>query len=277
MFDFLSTEKPDVIIDAAARVGGILANNDYPYPFLMENMLIQNSLIDSAVQLKIKNFIFLGSSCIYPKMAPQSLKEEHLLNGPLEPTNEWYAIAKITGVKATEAVRKQYGYNYVSLMPTNLYRPNDNFDLKTSHVLPAMLRKFHNAKAMEERTGVSEPVELWGSGKPKREFLHVDDLAEAVRFALETKLPENLYNVGFGSDLSIMNLALTIQHITEHKRDLIWDATKPDGMPRKWMDSSKLRKLGWVLKIDIESGIRQTYAWFLDHQDNHKEVKFQLN
>jgi GDP-L-fucose synthase len=273
VFDFLSSEKPDVIIDAAARVGGILANNDYPYPFLMENMLIQNNLIDSAVQLKIKNFIFLGSSCIYPKMAPQPLKEEHLLTGPLEPTNQWYAIAKITGVKATEAVRKQYGYNYVSLMPTNLYGPNDNFDLETSHVLPAMLRKFHDAKAMEERTGVSEPVVLWGSGTPKREFLHVDDLAEAIRFALENKLPENLYNVGFGADLSIKALAETIQEITDHKGGIIWDSTKPDGTPRKWMDSSRLRSLGWEPKIDLEEGVKKTYSWFLDNQDEFKEVK----
>ena len=265
---FLDQEKPEVIIDAAARVGGILANSNYPYQFLMENMQIQNNLIDSAVKLKIKNFIFLGSSCIYPKMAQQPLKEEYLLTAPLEPTNEWYAIAKISGVKATEAVRNQYGYNYVSLMPTNLYGPHDNFDLKTSHVLPAMLRKFHEAK-MEG----SLDVELWGSGTPQREFLHVDDLAEAVRFALENKLPDNLYNVGFGSDLTIKQLALTIQEITGHVGEIIWDSTKPDGTPRKWMDSSKLRKLGWGPKIDLDRGIMKTYAWFLDNATQFKEVK----
>lgn len=267
VYDFLSSERPDVIIDAAARVGGILANNNYPYQFLMENMLIQNNLIDNAVKLKIKNFIFLGSSCIYPKMAPQPLKEEYLLTDALEPTNEWYAIAKITGVKATEAIRRQYGYNYVSLMPTNLYGPNDNFDLETSHVLPAMLRKFHEAKIKG-----NGDVKLWGSGSPQREFLHVDDLARSVRFALEQELPENLYNVGYGSDLSIKELALTIQEIVGHKGNIIWDSSKPDGTPRKWMDSSKLRAVGWEPGMDLEMGIRKTYAWFLDHEKEIKEV-----
>jgi GDP-L-fucose synthase len=265
---FFETEKPEMVIDAAARVGGILANSAYPYQFLMENMQIQNNLISSAVDMKINNFIFLGSSCIYPKMAPQPLKEEYLLTAPLEPTNEWYAIAKISGVKATEAVRKQFGYNYVSLMPTNLYGSRDNFDLQTSHVLPAMLRKFHEAK-MEGNLD----VQLWGSGTPQREFLHVDDLAEAVRFALENKLPDNLYNVGFGSDLTIKQLALTIQEITGHTGEIIWDSTKPDGTPRKWMDSSKLRKLGWEPKIDLNKGIMKTYTWFLDNISQFKEVK----
>jgi GDP-L-fucose synthase len=266
--DFLLTEKPDVIIDAAARVGGILANNDYPYQFLMENMQIQNNLMATAVELRIKNFIFLGSSCIYPKMAQQPLKEEYLLTAPLEPTNEWYAIAKISGVKAIEAIRKQFGYNYVSLMPTNLYGSKDNFDLETSHVLPAMIRKFHEAKLEE-----NADVVLWGSGTPQREFLHVDDLAAAVRFALEQKLPDNLYNVGFGSDLSIEALAGIIQEIVGHKGNILWDATKPDGTPRKWMDSSKLRKLGWEPKIDLDKGIIKTYTWFLDNVTQFKEVK----
>lgn len=268
VLEFLSNEQPEVIIDAAARVGGILANSDYPYQFLMENMQIQNNLIDSAVKLKIENFIFLGSSCIYPKMAQQPLKEEYLLTAPLEPTNEWYAIAKISGVKATEAVRKQFGYNYVSLMPTNLYGSHDNFDLQTSHVLPAMLRKFHDAKLKG-----NADVDLWGSGTPQREFLHVDDLAAAVRFALEQKLPDNLYNVGFGSDLPIMQLAEIIQEIVGHKGNILWDATKPDGTPRKWMDSSKLRKLGWEPKIDLDNGIMKTYQWFLDNVNQFKEVK----
>lgn len=271
--DFFNEEKPDVIIDAAARVGGILANNDYPYTFLMENMQIQNNLIDAALRCDVQKFIFLGSSCIYPKFASQPLKEEYLLSDSLEPTNEWYAIAKISGVKACEAIRKQYGKDFVSLMPTNLYGPHDNFDLKTSHVLPAMIRKFHDAKTKEQRKGLSEPVELWGSGTPLREFLHVDDLAKAVIFALDNQLPEHLYNVGFGSDISIKDLALSIQNIVGHSGEIRWDSTKPDGTPRKWMDSSKLMNLGWKPAINLEDGIRSTYQWFLDNQEVFKEVK----
>ena len=201
-------------------------------------------------------------------MAPQPLKEEYLLTDVLEPTNEWYAIAKITGVKATEAVRKQYSLNYFSLMPTNLYGPFDNFDLKTSHVLPAMIRKFHEAKLDGHRS-----VELWGSGTPMREFLHVEDLAEAVRYALGNKLAANLYNVGFGKDISIKNLAETIQRIIGHEGTIEWDRSKPDGTPRKWMDSSKLRSLGWTPKIHLEEGIQSTYQWFLNHQTDFREVK----
>lgn len=266
--DFIAEEKPDVIIDAAARVGGILANDTYPYQFLMDNMLIQNNLINAAVKNDIQKFIFLGSSCIYPKLAPQPLKEEYLLTDALEPTNEWYAIAKISGVKACEAVRKQYDRDYVSLMPTNLYGPNDNFDLKTSHVLPAMIRKFHEAK----HNGNAD-VTLWGSGTPMREFLHVDDLASGVVYALENQLPEYLYNVGFGSDVTIKKLAETIQNIVGHQGRIVWDSTKPDGTPRKWMDSSKLRDLGWKPEIDLEMGIRKTYAWFLDNIEDFKEAK----
>ena len=239
---FLKEEKPRVIIDAAARVGGILANNDYPYQFIMENMQIQNNLIDAAQKLEIENFIFLGSSCIYPKLAEQPLKEEYLLTDSLEPTNEWYAIAKITGVKACEAIRKQFGKNYVSLMPTNLYGTHDNFDLKTSHVLPAMIRKFHEAK-----NNHNSPVTLWGSGTPMREFLFVDDLAEAVVFAVENKLPEYLYNVGTGIDLTIKELATTIQKVVGHEGELVWDSSKPDGTPRKLMDVSKMHALGLSL------------------------------
>ncbi|PTM04691.1 MAG: GDP-fucose synthetase [Bacteroidetes bacterium] len=266
--DFLSAEKPDVVIDAAARVGGILANNNFPYQFLLENMQIQNNLIAAAVDLKIKKFIFLGSSCIYPKLAPQPLLESHLLTGPLEESNEWYAIAKISGVKLIEAVRKQMGYDYVSLMPTNLYGPHDNFDLQTSHVLPAMIRKFHEAKENNHA-----PVELWGSGNPMREFLHVDDLAQAVNFALSQALPESLYNVGSGSDLSIKILAQTIQKIVGHQGVINWDDSKPDGTPRKWMDSSLLRDLGWEPQVDLEFGIANTYEWFKDNITNIKEVK----
>jgi GDP-L-fucose synthase len=271
--DFFKKESPEVVIDAAARVGGILANNEYPYQFLMENMQIQNNLIDTAFQAGIDKFIFLGSSCIYPKLAPQPLKEEYLLTGPLEPTNEWYAVAKITGVKACEAIRKQFGKDYISLMPTNLYGPFDNFDLKTSHVLPAMIRKFHDAKVKSEETSVTEPVEVWGSGTPMREFLHVEDLAEAVAFALENQFQDNLYNVGTGEDLTIKELAELIQKIVGHTGEIIWDSSKPDGTPRKLMDVSKMTDAGWKAKTSLEEGIRRTYAWFLEHQGEFKELK----
>lgn len=266
--DFIAKEKPEVIIDAAARVGGILANNNYPYQFIMENMLIQNNLIDSALQTGVEKFIFLGSSCIYPRLAPQPLKEDYLLTGDLEPTNEWYAIAKITGVKACQAIRKQFDKDYVSLMPTNLYGTYDNFDLNTSHVLPAMMRKFHEAKVNNHA-----PVTLWGSGTPLREFLFVDDMAEAVVFALENRLPDYLYNIGTGVDLTIKELAETIQKITGHQGEIIWDATKPDGTPRKLMDISKMHDLGWKHKVDLEQGIQMTYDWFLAHANDIKEVK----
>jgi GDP-L-fucose synthase len=261
--DFINTEKPDVIIDAAARVGGILANNEHPYPFLMENLQIQNNLIDAAHKAEVQKFVFLGSSCIYPKFAPQPLKEEYLLTDSLEPTNQWYAIAKIAGVKACEAIRKQYGKDFVSLMPTNLYGPNDNFDLKSSHVLPAMIRKFHEAKQSTVNSQQST-VTLWGSGTPMREFLHVDDLAQAVVFAIEHVLPEHLYNVGTGTDVTIKELAETIQGIVGHTGQIEWDSSKPDGTPRKLMDSSKMQALGWQPQIDLEAGIKSAYAWFLD-------------
>jgi GDP-L-fucose synthase len=252
--DFIRTEKPVAIIDAAAKVGGILANDTYPYEFLMDNMLIQNNLIRSAHENDVPKFIFLGSSCIYPKFAPQPLKEEYLLTDSLEPTNEWYAIAKISGVKLIEALRKEYGRDYVSLMPTNLYGPNDNFDLKSSHVLPAMIRKFHEAKL-----NGNAPVELWGTGTPMREFLHVDDLSQAVLYALENKLDEHLYNVGTGYDLTIKELAIQIQLIVEHKGKITWNSTMPDGTPRKLMDSSKLMNCGWQPTITLTSGIKRVY------------------
>lgn len=265
---FFREERPEVVIDAAARVGGILANNDYPYQFLMENMQIQNNLIDSSVKTDVQKFIFLGSSCIYPKYAPQPLKEEYLLTDTLEPTNEWYAIAKISGVKACEAIRKQFGRDYVSLMPTNLYGSYDNFDLATSHVMPAMIRKFHEAKEKNHA-----PVTLWGSGNPMREFLHVDDLAEAVGFALENQFEENLYNVGTGVDLTISSLAKIIQKVVGHQGEILWDSSKPDGTQRKLMDVSKLKKAGWVSKIELEDGIRATYDWFLENIQSLKKVK----
>ena len=265
--DFFATEKPQVVIDAAAKVGGILANNDFPYQFLMENMQIQNNLINTALQSGIDKFIFLGSSCIYPKLAPQPLQEEYLLTDSLEPTNECYAIAKITGVKACQAIRKQFGNDYVSLMPTNLYGTNDNFDLNSSHVLPAMIRKFHEAKLN------NDAVELWGSGTPMREFLFVDDMAEAVVFALENILPEYLYNVGTGQDLTIKQLAEMIQKIVGHQGNIVWDSAKPDGTPRKLMDVSKMHNLGWKHKTQLEEGIEKTYGWFLENQGKYKEVK----
>ena len=268
VLNFLQEEKPDAIIDAAARVGGILANNDYPYQFIMENMQIQNSLIDGALKSGIEKFIFLGSSCIYPKLASQPLKEAYLLTDSLEPTNEWYAIAKITGVKACQAIRKQFQKDYVSLMPTNLYGYYDNFDLKTSHVLPAMIRKFHEAKVNHH-----SDVVLWGSGTPMREFLFVDDMAEAVVYALENELPEYLYNVGSGKDITIKELAETIQQTVGHKGAIIWDSSKPDGTPRKLMDVSKMKEIGWASTTALQEGIEKTYDWFLEHVGSFKEVK----
>jgi GDP-L-fucose synthase len=268
VLNFYSIERPDVVIDAAARVGGILANNNFPYQFLMENMQIQNNLIDGANKAGIEKFIFLGSSCIYPKFAQQPLKEEYLLTDSLEPTNEWYAIAKIAGVKACQAIRKQYKKEYVSLMPTNLYGSFDNFDLQSSHVLPAMLRKFHEAKINNH-----SDVILWGSGTPMREFLFVDDMAEAVVYTLENNLPEYLYNIGTGKDITIKELAETIQSVTGHQGNILWDASKPDGTPRKLMDVSKMKELGWQHSTDLEDGIKKTYSWFLENIDTIKEIK----
>ena len=254
VFNMLEKEKPEAIIDAAAKVGGILANSTYSYEFLMDNMLIQNNLIKAAHELDIPKFIFLGSSCIYPKMAPQPIKEEYLLTAPLEETNQWYAIAKISGVKIIEALRCQYNRDYVSLMPTNLYGPGDNYDLKSSHVLPAMLRKFHEAKQNNHAD-----VVLWGTGSPKREFLHVDDLANAVVYALENKLNRSLYNIGSGEEVSIKELASLIKNIIGFKGEIIWDKTKPDGTPRKLLDSFKINKLGWNSRINLHTGVKKVY------------------
>jgi len=272
VLEFYKEEKPEIVIDAAAKVGGILANNEYPYDFLMQNMQIQNNLIDGAFNSGVEKFIFLGSSCIYPKFASQPLKEEYLLTDSLEPTNEWYAIAKISGVKACQAIRNQYGKDYVSLMPTNLYGYFDNFDLKSSHVLPAMLRKFHEAKE-----NGNSAVELWGSGSPMREFLFVDDMAEAVVFALENELPEFLYNVGSGKDITIKELAETIQAVVGYKGNILWDKSKPDGTPRKLMDVSKMRDLGWSYSTELTEGIGKTYQWFLENIKDLKQIKLESN
>ena len=246
---FYETEKPQIVIDAAAKVGGILANDNFPYQFLMENLQIQNNLIDGAFKSGVDKFIFLGSSCIYPKMSPQPLKEEYLLTD-------------------CQSIRKQYQKDYVSLMPTNLYGSFDNFDLQSSHVLPAMLRKFHEAKINKH-----SDVLLWGSGTPMREFLFVDDMAEAVVYALENNLPEYLYNIGTGKDITIKELAETIQSVTGHQGNIIWDASKPDGTPRKLMDVSKMKELGWRYSTDLEVGIKKTYQWFLENIDTIKKIK----
>jgi GDP-L-fucose synthase len=262
--EFFENEKPNIVINAAAKVGGILANNDYPYEFLIENMLIQNNLIHYSFINDVKKFIFLGSSCIYPKFCNQPIKENYLLSGNLEPTNQWYALAKISGVKLIEALKTQYNKNYVSLMPTNLYGPNDNFDLKTSHVLPALIRKFHDAKINNVKK-----VILWGSGKPLREFLHVDDLAKAVKMFVENNFKDNLYNVGSGKDISIEELAYKIKLLTNYKGNIIWDTSKPDGTPKKLMDSSIVNKMGFKPEIDLDLGLKMTYNWYINNITNN--------
>jgi GDP-L-fucose synthase len=259
---FMANEKPDFVIIAAAKVGGIMANSQYLWAFLYDNLMIEANLINAAHENGVQNLIFLGSSCIYPRLAPQPLKEEYLLTGQLEPTNEWYAIAKIAGIKLCQALNKQFGRNYISLMPTNMYGPGDNFDLQSSHVLPAMIRKFHEAK-----TKGHSPVTLWGTGSPMREFMHVTDLAEAIRFFMgyDGPLPFDLINVGTGIDLTIKELALTIQKATGHQGEIIWDTTKPDGTPRKLMDAGRMKSLGWEPKIELEKGISSTYEWYKEN------------
>jgi GDP-L-fucose synthase len=259
VFNLIKKERPYAIIDSAAKVGGILANSKYPYEFLMDNLLIQNNLIKAAYELNTPKFIFLGSSCIYPKMAPQPLKEEYLLTGPLEQTNQWYALAKITGVKLIESLKLEYKKDFISLMPTNLYGPNDNYDLTNSHVLPALIRKFQDAKIKN-----LPYLEVWGSGNPLREFLHVDDLASAVLFSLENNLSDSYYNVGSGEEISIKFLAELIKEITEFKGGIKWDHSMPDGTPRKLMDSSKFNKLGWTASIKLRDGIFNTYCEYLN-------------
>ena len=255
---FITEEKPDLIIDAAAIVGGIWSNNEYPFKFLMDNMQIQNNLINAAVNNKIENFIFLGSSCIYPRDAQQPLKEDYLLTSSLESTNQWYALAKITGVKLIEAARKVYGYNYVSLMPTNLYGPNDNYDPMTSHVIPGMINKIFKAKSNNEKS-----VILWGDGSPYREFLHVDDLANAIYFITQNQIGSHLLNVGSEDEVSIKHLSEILVEIIGYKGEIIWDKTFPNGTPRKKLDYLKLRSLGWKPEIKLNDGLKQTYYSFL--------------
>jgi GDP-L-fucose synthase len=254
VFDFLQTEKPDYVFLAAAKVGGVVANNTYRGQFLYENLQIQNNVIHGSYLADVKKLMFLGSSCIYPKLAPQPLKEDYLLTGLLEPTNEPYAIAKIAGIKMCEAYRDQYGCNYISVMPTNLYGPNDNYDLNNSHVLPAMIRKFHEAK-LENKPS----VELWGTGSPMREFLHANDLAEACVYLMENYNDSTLVNIGTGVDVTIKELAETIKNEVGYEGEIVWNTEKPDGTPRKLMDVSKLNGLGWKHSIELKDGIAMVY------------------
>lgn len=258
---FFETERPEFVFLAAAKVGGIHANNALPASFLYENLEIQNNIIHSAHRTGTKKLLFLGSSCIYPKLAPQPLKEKYLLSGPLEPTNEWYAVAKIAGIKMCQAYRRQYGSDFISAMPTNMYGPNDNFDLQTSHVLPALIRKFHEAKVSH-----APEVVCWGTGTPRREFLYADDLARACVFLMENYSDEQFINVGYGSDITIRELAELVQRIIGYTGAIRWDTSKPDGTPRKLMDSSRLNELGWKPQVDLEQGIRLTYEAFLGNQ-----------
>lgn len=254
---FLKSAKPDLVLLAAARVGGIKANSDYPVEFLLENLQIQNNLISASFEHGVQKLLFLGSSCIYPKFAPQPINENTLLTGPLEPTNEAYAIAKIAGIKLCQAYARQYGVNFISAMPTNLYGPGDNFDPATSHVVPALIRRVYEAK----KSGCSEVV-IWGTGTPRREFLHCDDLADALRFLFERYDSPEMINVGWGEDLTIRELAELICDVVGFEGELVFDDTKPDGTPRKLLDVSKLRSLGWEPKIPLDQGIEQTYRWF---------------
>ena len=258
---FFAEEKPDYVILAAAKVGGILANDTYPADFIYDNLMMEVNVIDAAHRSNVKKLLALGSTCIYPRMAPQPLKEEYLLTGPLESTNEWYAVAKIAGIKLCQAYRRQYGCSFIAAMPTNLYGPGDNFDLSNSHVLPAMIRKFHSAKEIGDST-----VTLWGSGKPLREFLHVDDLADACLFLLENYDDEEIVNIGVGEDLSIGELASIVRDVVGFEGEIVYDASKPDGTPRKLVDVSKINRLGWHAKTGLHEGVAQTYQWFLDNQ-----------
>ena len=258
---WFATNTPEVVIDAAAKVGGIHANDSYPAQFLFENMQIQNNVIDAAHRHGARKLVFLGSSCIYPKFAEQPIREDSLLTGALEPTNEWYAIAKIAGIKLCQAYRKEYGFNAIALMPTNLYGPGDNFDLQNSHVLPALIRKFHDAA----QANASEVV-MWGTGTPRREFLHVDDMADATVFLTETYDGADIVNVGVGEDVSIRELAELVKDITGYQGRIVNDTDKPDGTPRKLLDVSRLNGLGWKARIPLREGVESTYAWFLQNQ-----------
>lgn len=257
---FFQAERPEIVIMAAARVGGIHANNSRPALFIRDNLLIQDNIIDAAHGSGAAKLVFLGSSCIYPKLAPQPIKEEFLLTGPLEPTNEWYAIAKIAGVKMCQAYRREFGFNAISLMPTNLYGPGDNFDLQNSHVLPALIRRVHEAKVRGD-----ESVTVWGTGTPRREFLHVDDLADAILYLLHCYDAEPIVNIGRGEDVTIRELAELVLSVIGYRGRLVFDSSKPDGTPRKLLDVTRQTNLGWKPRITLRDGIEQTYAWFKEH------------
>jgi GDP-L-fucose synthase len=263
VFDFLTKEKPDVVVVAAARVGGIMANSTFPVEFLSENLRIMTNLLDGSHAANIDRLLFLGSSCIYPRMSPQPIKEDYLLTGALEPTNEAYALAKISGLKLVQAYRKQFGRNWISAMPTNLYGPGDNFDLESSHVLPAMIRKFHDAK-----TNNQQNVQLWGTGSPMREFLHVDDLADACLFLLENYNEDTPINIGTGTDVTIKELAELIKEVVDYDGGIVWDTSKPDGTPRKLLDVNRIGKLGWEYKVTLHKGLASTYADYLSNNGN---------
>ena len=268
VFEFFATTRPRYVIDAAAKVGGILANDTYAADFIRDNLRIQTNLIEAAYEHGTEKFVFLGSSCIYPRLSPQPIREECLLTGPLEPTNEWYAVAKIAGIKMCQAYRKQYGFNAICVMPTNLYGPGDNFDLKTSHVLPALIRKFHEARQQGAST-----VTVWGTGKPLREFLHVDDCAAACLFLMEHYDREAIVNIGVGEDLSIAELAGLVKQAVGFEGEIVFDTGKPDGTPRKLVDVSRINGLGWQAGIPLEEGIASTYRWFLEKENEKREVR----
>lgn len=264
---FFEIEKPEFVFLAAAKVGGIVANNDFPADFIRDNLMIQTNVIDASYRNQVEKLLFLGSTCIYPKLAPQPLKEEYLLTGPLEPTNDAYALAKIAGIKMCQSYNKQYGTNYISAMPTNLYGENDNFDLKSSHVMPALIRKFHEAKLSNQSS-----VEVWGTGTPKREFLYSDDLADACVYLMDHYNEDEIINIGVGEDVSIKELAETVQRVVGFKGELKFDTTKPDGTPRKLVDTTKINQLGWKADVKLEDGISLAYEWFLNNTETLKTV-----
>lgn len=259
---FFAKEKPEYVFLAGAKVGGIVANNEYPANFIYENLKIQNNIIHNAHLNNTKKLLFLGSSCIYPKLAPQPIKEDYFLSGKLEPTNKAYAVAKIAGITMCQSYNKQYGANFISVMPTNLYGTNDNFDLKSSHVIPALLRKFHEAKINNKKE-----VEIWGTGSPKREFLHVDDLADACVFLMNNYDDSEIINIGTGEDVFIKELANLIKNVVKFPGEIIWDSSKPDGTPRKLLDVNKIHDLGWHHKIELANGIKATYEWYEKNED----------
>ena len=258
--EFFCQERPDYVFLAAAKVGGVHVNNTRPADFIYTNIMMETNIIQSAYQFGVKKMLFLGSSCIYPRVAPQPIKEEYLMTGPLEPTNEPYAMAKLAGISMCDAYRRQHGCNFISIMPTNLYGPGDNFDLETSHVMPALIRKFHEAKK-----GNASSVTVWGTGVPRREFLYVDDLAEACLFLMENYDEAGIINVGTGKDISIAELASLIAEITGYGKDIVYDATKPDGTPLKRLDVNKITKLGWQFRMSLRDGIAKTYEWYKQH------------